>query len=134
MTVTGVLTKLDIMDPGTNAREVLDGQSVKLKHGWIGVVNRGQADINSRVCPAQGSDRGSHGEATASPVHLDCTLCTMGAYAMLKHATFMCCAASQPCKRLCRLHLCALAHQAAACLPHWLVSFDPLPQSLPAAD
>ena len=23
--------------------------SVKLKHGWIGVVNRGQADINSRV-------------------------------------------------------------------------------------
>lgn len=45
----GVLTKLDIMDPGTNAREVLDGSSVKLKHGWIGVVNRGQADINSRV-------------------------------------------------------------------------------------
>jgi hypothetical protein len=37
------------MDPGTDAREVLDGISVKLKHGWIGVVNRGQADINSRV-------------------------------------------------------------------------------------
>ena len=44
-----MLTKLDIMDPGTNAKEVLDGTSVKLKHGWIGVVNRGQADINSRV-------------------------------------------------------------------------------------
>ena len=44
-----MLTKLDIMDPGTDARDVLDGTSVKLKHGWIGVVNRGQADINSRV-------------------------------------------------------------------------------------
>ncbi len=37
------------MDPGTDARDVLEGISVKLKHGWIGVVNRGQADINSRV-------------------------------------------------------------------------------------
>ena len=45
----GVLTKLDIMDPGTNARDVLDGQSVRLKHGWIGIVNRGQADIMSKV-------------------------------------------------------------------------------------
>ena len=56
---TGVLTKLDIMDPGTNAREVLEGQAVKLKHGWIGVVNRGQADINSRArqppCPVGSS-------------------------------------------------------------------------------
>lgn len=49
---TGVLTKLDIMDPGTDAREVLEGSAVKLKHGWIGVVNRGQADINSKVKPA----------------------------------------------------------------------------------
>eukprot|EP00891_Asterochloris_glomerata_P004731 jgi/Astpho2/4731/e_gw1.00067.68.1_t len=45
----GVLTKLDIMDPGTDAREVLDGTAVRLKHGWIGVVNRGQADINKAV-------------------------------------------------------------------------------------
>ena len=54
--LAGVLTKLDIMDPGTNAREVLEGAAVKLKHGWIGVVNRGQADINSRVGPAAFSD------------------------------------------------------------------------------
>ena len=40
---------MKVLDPGTNAREVLDGSSVKLKHGWRGVVNRGQADINSRV-------------------------------------------------------------------------------------
>lgn len=45
----GVLTKLDIMDPGTSAREILDGTSIKLKHGWIGVVNRGQKDIVNRV-------------------------------------------------------------------------------------
>ena len=43
----GVLTKLDIMDPGTHARDVLDGAAVRLKHGWIGIVNRGQADIVS---------------------------------------------------------------------------------------
>ena len=51
----GVLTKLDIMDPGTNARDVLDGQSVRLKHGWIGIVNRGQADIMSKVSAEQAS-------------------------------------------------------------------------------
>ena len=45
----GVLTKLDIMDPGTDAREVLDGSAVRLKHGWIGVVNRGQKDIMQAV-------------------------------------------------------------------------------------
>jgi Dynamin central region len=45
----GVLTKLDIMDKGTDCRDVLEGQAVRLKHGWVGVVNRGQADINSRM-------------------------------------------------------------------------------------
>ncbi|KAK9812407.1 hypothetical protein WJX73_008699 [Symbiochloris irregularis] len=45
----GVLTKLDIMDPGTDARDILEGSAVKLKHGWIGVVNRGQKDINQKV-------------------------------------------------------------------------------------
>ena len=45
----GVLTKLDIMDPGTDARGVLDGREVKLKHGWAAVVNRGQQDINANA-------------------------------------------------------------------------------------
>jgi Dynamin central region len=44
-----VLTKLDIMDKGTDARAVLDGQSVRLKHGWVAVVNRGQKDINDNL-------------------------------------------------------------------------------------
>jgi len=45
----GVLTKLDIMDRGTDCRDVLLGRSLKLKHGWVAVVNRGQADLNQRV-------------------------------------------------------------------------------------
>jgi hypothetical protein len=45
----GVLTKLDIMDRGTDCRDVLIGKTLKLKHGWVAVVNRGQADINSKV-------------------------------------------------------------------------------------
>jgi Dynamin central region len=48
-THAGVLTKLDIMDPGTDARDVLDGREVKLKHGWVAVVNRGQQDINANA-------------------------------------------------------------------------------------
>ena len=45
----GVLTKIDIMDPGTDCRAVLEGRSYTLRNGWIGVVNRGQRDIDSRV-------------------------------------------------------------------------------------
>lgn len=45
----GVLTKLDLMDKGTNAVDVLEGRSYHLKHPWIGVVNRSQADINRNV-------------------------------------------------------------------------------------
>jgi GTPase SAR1 family protein len=45
----GVLTKIDIMDPGTNCREVLQGRQYQLRNGWIGVVNRGQRDIDSKM-------------------------------------------------------------------------------------
>lgn len=45
----GVLTKLDLMDKGTNALEVLEGRSYRLQHPWVGVVNRSQADINKSV-------------------------------------------------------------------------------------
>ncbi|KAI7841316.1 hypothetical protein COHA_004935 [Chlorella ohadii] len=33
----GVLTKIDIMDPGTNCRDVLEGQTYQLRNGWIGM-------------------------------------------------------------------------------------------------
>lgn len=42
----GVITKLDIMDKGTNACNFLLGKVIPLHLGYIGVVNRSQADIN----------------------------------------------------------------------------------------
>ncbi|KAL4301792.1 hypothetical protein GQ457_10G027430 [Hibiscus cannabinus] len=45
----GVLTKLDLMDKGTNATEVLEGRAYRLQHPWVGIVNRSQADINKNV-------------------------------------------------------------------------------------
>lgn len=43
----GVLTKMDIMDRGTDAMGILLGRQYPLRHGWIGVVNRSQHDINT---------------------------------------------------------------------------------------
>ncbi|XP_062205101.1 phragmoplastin DRP1E-like [Phragmites australis] len=45
----GVLTKLDLMDKGTNALDVLEGRAYRLQHPWVGIVNRSQADINRNV-------------------------------------------------------------------------------------
>ena len=41
----GVLTKLDLMDHGTNSIDILSGRVYPLKLGFIGVVNRSQQDI-----------------------------------------------------------------------------------------
>ncbi|CAN4075747.1 unnamed protein product [Withania somnifera] len=46
----GVITKLDIMDKGTDARNFLLGKVIPLRLGYIGVVNRSQEDINNN-CP-----------------------------------------------------------------------------------
>ncbi|XP_024029174.1 dynamin-related protein 3A isoform X2 [Morus notabilis] len=43
----GVITKLDIMDRGTDARNFLLGKVVPLRLGYIGVVSRSQEDINN---------------------------------------------------------------------------------------
>lgn len=43
-----VLTKLDLMDQGTDAMDVLTGRLVPVKLGIIGVVNRSQADIQGK--------------------------------------------------------------------------------------
>jgi GTPase SAR1 family protein len=45
----GVLTKIDLMDKGTDAVEILEGRSFKLQFPWVGVVNRSQADINKNT-------------------------------------------------------------------------------------
>ncbi|KAI0285645.1 dynamin protein dnm1 [Russula brevipes] len=44
---TGILTKLDLMDAGTHALDVLTGRMYPLKLGFIGVVNRSQRDIDA---------------------------------------------------------------------------------------
>ncbi|KAD6454344.1 hypothetical protein E3N88_09050 [Mikania micrantha] len=41
----GVITKLDIMDRGTDARHFLLGKVIPLRLGYVGVVNRSQEDI-----------------------------------------------------------------------------------------
>eukprot|EP00730_Choanoeca_flexa_P008456 TRINITY_DN12490_c0_g1_i10.p1 TRINITY_DN12490_c0_g1~~TRINITY_DN12490_c0_g1_i10.p1 ORF type:complete len:834 (+),score=256.81 TRINITY_DN12490_c0_g1_i10:128-2629(+) len=44
----GVITKLDLMDDGTDAREILTNNLLPLRRGYIGVVNRSQKDIEGR--------------------------------------------------------------------------------------
>ncbi|XP_008315464.1 dynamin-2-like isoform X2 [Cynoglossus semilaevis] len=44
----GVITKLDIMDEGTDARDILDNKLLPLRRGYIGVVNRSQKDIDGK--------------------------------------------------------------------------------------
>lgn len=36
----GVLTKIDIMNPGSDAKKMLSGQDIELKLGFVGVKNR----------------------------------------------------------------------------------------------
>ena len=43
-----VVTKLDLMDHGTDAVDVLLGRVIPVKLGIIGVVNRSQADIQNK--------------------------------------------------------------------------------------
>uniref|UniRef100_A0AAG5D9L1 dynamin GTPase n=1 Tax=Anopheles atroparvus TaxID=41427 RepID=A0AAG5D9L1_ANOAO len=43
-----VLTKLDLMDAGTDAIDILCGRVIPVKLGIIGVVNRSQQDINDK--------------------------------------------------------------------------------------
>ncbi|CAH8497538.1 unnamed protein product [Heterobilharzia americana] len=44
----GVVTKLDLMDQGTDARDILENRLLPLRRGYIGVVNRSQRDIEGR--------------------------------------------------------------------------------------
>ncbi|XP_051741546.1 dynamin-2 isoform X3 [Ctenopharyngodon idella] len=44
----GVMTKLDLMDEGTDAKDILENKLLPLRRGYIGVVNRSQKDIDGR--------------------------------------------------------------------------------------
>lgn len=44
----GVLTKIDLMDQGTDVVDILAGRIIPLRLGYVPVVNRGQKDIDTR--------------------------------------------------------------------------------------
>uniref|UniRef100_A0A803U009 dynamin GTPase n=1 Tax=Anolis carolinensis TaxID=28377 RepID=A0A803U009_ANOCA len=44
----GVITKLDLMDEGTDARDILENKLLPLRRGYVGVVNRSQKDIDGK--------------------------------------------------------------------------------------
>eukprot|EP01055_Gregarina_sp_Pseudo9_P001316 Gregarina_sp_Pseudo_9__1315@NODE_187_length_3734_cov_41_904736_g172_i0_p1_GENE_NODE_187_length_3734_cov_41_904736_g172_i0NODE_187_length_3734_cov_41_904736_g172_i0_p1_ORF_typecomplete_len821_score133_91Dynamin_M/PF01031_20/2e62Dynamin_M/PF01031_20/2_9e03Dynamin_N/PF00350_23/1_5e46GED/PF02212_18/7_4e21FeoB_N/PF02421_18/38FeoB_N/PF02421_18/0_0026MMR_HSR1/PF01926_23/0_00092PduVEutP/PF10662_9/99PduVEutP/PF10662_9/4_9Methyltrans_SAM/PF10672_9/0_17Nucleoporin_FG/PF13634_6/0_3Nucleoporin_FG/PF13634_6/1 len=44
----GVITKIDLMDRGTNAVKMIRGEDIPLRLGYVGIKNRSQADIAAR--------------------------------------------------------------------------------------
>ncbi|ORX58130.1 hypothetical protein DM01DRAFT_1333796 [Hesseltinella vesiculosa] len=44
----GVLTKIDLMDEGTDVIDILAGRVIPLRLGYVPVVNRGQRDIDTK--------------------------------------------------------------------------------------
>ncbi|CAN7992122.1 unnamed protein product [Ixodes pacificus] len=44
----GVITKLDLMDEGTDAKDILENKLLPLRRGYVGVVNRSQKDIEGK--------------------------------------------------------------------------------------
>ena len=45
----GVLTKLDIMDEGTDAKNTIQNKEILLKSGYIGVINRSKKDLDNKL-------------------------------------------------------------------------------------
>lgn len=54
-----VVTKLDLMDEGTDAKDILENKVYPLRRGYIGIVNRSQKDIDGRkdIKAAQAAER-----------------------------------------------------------------------------
>ena len=53
----GVLTKLDIMDAGTDARKALMNEEIPLKLGYVGVKNRSKQDLLNKLSMAETAKR-----------------------------------------------------------------------------
>jgi replication fork clamp-binding protein CrfC len=53
----GVITKIDIMDKGTNAKRMLSGQDVPLRLGYVGVKNRSQQDVIDNMTVKESIER-----------------------------------------------------------------------------
>ncbi len=45
----GVITKIDIMDRGTDAKNMIMNKEIPLALGFVGIKNRSQEDINNKV-------------------------------------------------------------------------------------
>ena len=45
----GVLTKLDIMDEGTDAEKTILNKEIELKLGYIGIINRSKKDLDNKL-------------------------------------------------------------------------------------
>ena len=56
----GVLTKVDLMDPGTDISEILLNQVIPLRRGYVAVVNRGQKDIQADISTRDGLKKEDH--------------------------------------------------------------------------
>lgn len=52
----GVITKIDIMDRGTNAKKMIMGEEVSLRLGYVGVKGRSKHDIDHKVTVKKGLD------------------------------------------------------------------------------
>lgn len=52
----GVLTKVDLMDQGTDVIDILAGRVIPLRLGYVPVVNRGQKDIESKKAISKSLD------------------------------------------------------------------------------
>lgn len=53
----GVITKIDIMDRGTNAKRMIMNQEVQLRLGFVGVKNRAQEDIVNQLTVKEAIDK-----------------------------------------------------------------------------
>lgn len=69
----GVITKLDEMAFGTDAREIFEGKIYPLKKGYVGVVNRSQQDIKDNKSITDAIEK-EHNFFMQSPYRYTCLI------------------------------------------------------------
>jgi len=82
----GVITKIDIMDQGTNAKRMIEGKDVSLRLGFIGIKNRSQQDIIDRI-PVQAAIEKEKLYFSTHPVYSSMTQNTLGCGSLIKKLT-----------------------------------------------
>ena len=53
----GVITKIDIMDRGTNAKKMIMNQEINLRLGFVGVKNRAQEDLQNNLTVKEAKEK-----------------------------------------------------------------------------